>query len=176
MLLFHKTFPYGTIHHLLSFLSLYSTGLCLSLLLLLLSNKDPSRTGRNTHTVPSRRTGTRRGVQKVNVTTSSMIKDLKRKKEESDKQDIFQEELSSMDGVLNKANGRLEKGGTLTISFLKDLIKSKGSEPPDGRKAALEVAWTKVKDDTDWARTVYFDDRDKKTLELLEDDNSDDEE
>ena len=82
----------------------------------------------------------------------------------------------SIDGVLDKANEQLEKGGTLTISFLKALIKSKGSEPLDGRKAALEAASTKVKDDTDWTYTVYIDDRDKKTLELLEDDNLDDEE
>ena len=105
-----------------------------------------------------------------------MIKDLKKKKEESDKQDIFQEELLSMDDVLDKINEWLEKGGTLTIQFLKALIKSKGSEPPNGRKAAPKVAWKKVKNDADWACTVYFDDKDKKTLELLEDDNSDDEE
>ena len=47
----------------------------------------------------------------------------------------FEEELSSMDAVLEKAKERLEEdGGTLIIPILKTLIKSKGSDPPDKRK------------------------------------------
>ena len=104
-----------------------------------------------------------------------MIADLKKKKEESDKQAAFEKELSSM--WLKKAKERLEEGGTLTIPFLKALIKSKGADPPGGRsKAPFEAAWNKVKDGADWKRKVFFNERDKKALQLLEDDNSEDEE
>ena len=81
-----------------------------------------------------------------------------------------------MDAVLKKAKKCIEEGGNLTIPFLKALIKSKGSDPPDGRKAALIVAWTEVKDDADWKRTAFFSDQKKKDLQLLEEDNSEDEE
>ena len=77
-----------------------------------------------------------------------MIVDLKKKKETSDKQAIFDEELSSMAGVLEKAKEQLEKDGPLTIPFLKALIKSKGANPPEGRKIApLKAAWEKVEGD-----------------------------
>ena len=147
-----------------------------------------SNRGHNTRTVPSRRTGTRRGVQAaVNVPSrrtgtrtrrgaSSLIADLKKEKENSEKQDTFEQELLKMDAVLKKAKKCVEEGGNLTIPFLKALIKSKGLDPPDGRKAALIVAWTKVKDNADWKRTAFFNEHDKKTLELLEGDNSEDEE
>ena len=110
----------------------------------------------------------------MEATTGSIIADLKRKKEESDEQAAFEKELSKM--WLKKAKEKLEEGGTLTISFLKALIKSKGSDPPDGRKAALIVAWTKVKDDADWERTAFFSEQKMKDLQLLEEDNSEDEE
>ena len=104
-----------------------------------------------------------------------MIADLKKKEEESDEQAAFEKELSKM--WLKKAKEKLEEGGTLTIAFLKALIKSKGLDPPSGRsKAPFEVAWNKVKDDDDWKRKVFFNERDKNTLQLLEDDNSEDEE
>ena len=75
------------------------------------------------------------------------------------------------------AKERLEGGGTLTIPILNALIKSKGSDPPEGRKKApFEAAWNKVKDDADWKRKVFFNEQDKKALQLLEDDNSEDEE
>ena len=104
-----------------------------------------------------------------------MIADLKKKEEESDEQAAFEKELSKM--WLKKAKEKLEEGGTLTIAFLKALIKSKGSDPPEGsRRAPFEEAWYKVKDDADWKRTAFFNEHDKKTLELLEGDNSEDEE
>ena len=83
-----------------------------------------------------------------------------------------------MDAVLKKAKKCIEEGENLTIPFLKALIKSKGSDPPAGRKAALIliVAWTKVKDDADWERTAFFSEEKKKELQLLEEDNSEDEE
>ena len=78
---------------------------------------------------------------------------------------------------LKKAKKELEEGRTLTIPILKALIKSKGSDPPEGRKRApFEEAWNKVKDDADWKRKVFFNERDKKELQLLEEDNSEDEE
>ena len=81
-----------------------------------------------------------------------------------------------MGDVLEKAKERLEGGGTLTIPFFKALIKSKGAAPPSGRKKVpFEVAWKKVEHKANWSRTEYFDDEDKKTLELLEDDNSNEE-
>ena len=59
----------------------------------------------------------------------------------------------------------------------KALIKSKGVDPPVGsRKAPFETAWNKVKDDADWKRNVFFNENDKKELELLEEDNPEDEE
>ena len=104
-----------------------------------------------------------------------MIADLKKKKEESDKQAAFEKELSSM--WLKKAKKELEEGGTLTIPFLKALIKSKGVHPPDGRRRApFETAWNKVKDDADWKRKVFFGAQDEKNLQLFEEDNSEDEE
>ena len=106
-----------------------------------------------------------------------MIVELQKKKEESDKQATFYKELSSMNAVLKMAKESLEEGANLTILFLKALIKSKGADPPGGRrKAPFEAAWEKVKRKTDWERTVHFDDQDKKTLELLEGDDSEDEE
>ena len=110
------------------------------------------------------------------ATTKSIIAELKKQEEKSDKQAAFEEELSSMDADLKKAKESLEEGGNLTIPLLKALIKSKGADPPSGKKAALIVAWNKVKDDADWERTVHFDDEDKKTLELLEGDDSEEEE
>ena len=77
---------------------------------------------------------------------------------------------------MKTAKKSLEDGGPLTILFLKALIKSKGSDPPGGRrKAPFEAAWNEVEHKTDWSRTEYFDDQDKKALELLEGDNSDEE-
>ena len=76
---------------------------------------------------------------------------------------------------LKEAKKCIEEDKTLTIPFLKALIKSKGLDPPDGRKAALKVAWTKVKDDADWKRTAFFSEQERKDLQLLEDDNSEDE-
>ena len=105
-----------------------------------------------------------------------MIADLKEEKEKSEEQDTFEQELLNMDAVLKKAKKCVEEGGNLTIPFLKALIKSKGSDPPEGRKAGLIVAWTKVKDDADWERTAFFSDQKKKDLQLLEEDNSEDEE
>ena len=153
----------------------------------LLLNKDQStRSERSsissdTRTKRTRRAGTRtrarRGVQAVTVTTTSMIAELQKKKEKSDKQATFEEELSSMDSVLKKAEQKLKEGGTLTVLFLKALIKSKGSDPPIGRKKApFEATWNKVKDDADWKRKVFFNEREKKELQLLEEDNSEDEE
>ena len=148
-----------------------------------------SNRGHNTRTVPSRRTGTRRGVQAaVNVPSrrtgtrtrrgaSSLIADLKKEKENSEKQDTFEQELLKMDAVLKKAKKCVEEGGNLTIPFLKALIKSKGVDPPVGRKAALILAWTKVEDDVDWKRTAFFSEQNKKELQvLLEDEDSEDEE
>ena len=103
-----------------------------------------------------------------------MIAELQKKKEKSDKEATFEEELSSMDAVLKKAKQNLEEGGNLTIPFLKALIKSKGADPPIGRKKALETAWNKVKDDADWKQKVFFTEREKKDLQLLEEDNSED--
>ena len=77
---------------------------------------------------------------------------------------------------LKEAKKCIEEDKQLTILFLKALIKSKGLDPPDGRKAALIVAWTKVKDDADWERTAFFSEEKKKELQLLEEDNSEDEE
>ena len=77
---------------------------------------------------------------------------------------------------LKEAKKCIEEGKSLTIPFLKALIKSKGLDPPDGRKAALKVAWTKVKDDDDWEHTAFFSEEKKKELQLLEEDNSEDEE
>ena len=103
-----------------------------------------------------------------------MIADLKEKEEESDKQAAFEKELSKM--WLKEAKKSLEEGGNLTIPFLKALIKSKGLDPPDGRKAALIVAWTKVKDNADWKRTAFFSEQNKIELQVLENDDSEDEE
>ena len=106
-----------------------------------------------------------------------MITELQKKKEKSDKEATFEEELSSMDAVLKKAKQNLEEGGNLTIPFLKALIKSKGADPPIGRKKApFKTAWNKVKDDADWKQKVFFTEQDKKDLQLFEDDNSEDEE
>ena len=105
-----------------------------------------------------------------------MIAELQKKKEKSDKEAAFEEELSSMDADLKKANKELEEGGNLTIPLLKALIKSKGTDPPDGRKAAIKLAWSKVKDSADWKRKDFFTEQDKTALELLENDNSEDEE
>ena len=137
-----------------------------------------SNRGRSNTRTGTRRTGTRRGVQAtVNVTTGSMIVDLKEKEEKSDKQATFDEELSKMGAVLKKAKKCIEEGGNLTIPFLKALIKSKGTDPPIGRKKApFEAAWNEVKDDADWERTAFFTEQDKKDLQLFEDDNSEDEE
>ena len=115
--------------------------------------------------VPSRRTG------------ASLIADLKIEKEESDKQAVFDKELSKMNADLKKAKKCIEEDGHLTIPFLKALIKSKGVDPPVGRKAALILAWTKVEDDVDWKRTAFFSEQNKKELQvLLEDEDSEDEE
>ena len=82
-----------------------------------------------------------------------------------------------MDADLKKAKESLEEGGNLTIPLLKALIKSKGADPPGGRrKAPFEEAWKKVKRKTDWERTVFFNEQDKTALELLEEDNSEEEE
>ena len=148
------------------------------------SDSDASEASRdkNTRTGRSNRvrsnTRTRRGVQAtVKVTTASMIAELKEKEETSDKQATFDEELLKMNAVLKKAKKCVEEGGNLTIPFLKALIKSKGLDPPDGRKAALIVAWTKVKDNADWKRTAFFSEQNKIELQvLLEDDDSEDEE
>ena len=99
-----------------------------------------------------------------------MIAELQKKKEKSDEQAAFDKELSKMDAVLKTAKKNPEEGKALTIPFLKALIKSKGSDPPDGRKAALIVAWTEVKDDADWKRTAFFSEQNKKELKLLEED------
>ena len=82
-----------------------------------------------------------------------------------------------MDAVLEMAKESLEEGGNLTIPLLKALIKSKGADPPGGRrKAPFEAAWNEVKDDADWKQKVFFTEQDKKDLQLFEDDNSEDEE
>ena len=109
------------------------------------------------------------------ATTKSIIADFKKKKEESEKQENFDVELSKMDAVLKKAKICIEEGGNLTIPFLKALIKSKGTDPPAGRrKAPFEAAWNKVKDDADWKQKVFFNEQDKKDLQLFEEDNSED--
>ena len=77
---------------------------------------------------------------------------------------------------LKEAKKCIEEDKQLTILFLKALIKSKGLDPPDGRKAALIVAWTKVKDNADWKRTAFFSEQNKIELQVLEEDNSEDEE
>ena len=78
---------------------------------------------------------------------------------------------------LKKAKECIEEGRELSIQFLKALIKSKGLDPPGGRrKAPFEAAWNKVKDDADWKRTAFFTEQDEKDLQLFEDDNSEDEE
>ena len=160
---------------------LYLITLSLSLVISL-SNTDHSHsdessdTGRKTGT---RRTGTRarRGMPALEMmTTASIIADLKKEEEKSDTQAAFEEELSKMDAVLKKAKKCVEEGGNLTIPFLKALTKSKGLDPPDGRKAALIVAWTKVKDNADWKRTAFFSEQNKIELQVLEEDNSEDEE
>ena len=111
----------------------------------------------------------------MEATTGSIIADFKKKKEESDEQAAFEKELSSMNAVLKTAKKFLEEGKALTIPFLKALIKSKGADPPVGRRKALfETAWNKVKDDADWKRKVFFNEREKKELQLLEEDNSED--
>ena len=70
------------------------------------------------------------------------------------------------------AKERLEDGGTLTIPILNALIKSKGSDPPDGRKKApFEAAWKQVEHKPNWICTVFFSEQDKKELQVLEDDN-----
>ena len=138
-----------------------------------------SNRGRSNNRTGTRRSGTRRGVpsEEATVTTASIIAEFKKKEEESDEQAAFEKELSSMDAVLKKAKEKLEEGGALTIPFLKALIKSKGADPPVGRrKAPFKAAWNKVKDDADWKRKVFFEAQDKKALQLLEDDNSEDEE
>ena len=135
------------------------------------SNRSEESTEKNTRTGRSTRTG-RIGRRDV-LSTASMIIGLKKKKEDSDKQAFFLEELSSMDGVLEKAKQRLDDDGILTILFLKALIKSKGADPPAGRKKApFEAAWKKVKHKADWTRTVIFSEQDVMALELLEDDDS----
>ena len=161
---------------------LYLITLSLSLVISL-SNTDHSHsdessdTGRKTGT---RRTGTRarRGMPALEMmTTASIIADLKKEEEKSDTQAAFEEELSKMDAVLKNAKKCIEEGGNLTIPFLKALIKSKGTDPPIGRKKApFEAAWNEVKDDADWERTAFFTEQDKKDLQLFEDDNSEDEE
>ena len=76
-----------------------------------------------------------------------------------------------------KAKKCVEEGRELTVPFLKALIKSKGVDPPDGRRRApFETAWNKVKDDADWKRKVFFGAQDEKNLQLFEEDNSEDEE
>ena len=102
-----------------------------------------------------------------------MIKDLQTKKEDSDKQAAFQEELTSMDGDFNNAKEQLDEGGALTINLLKALIKSKGAESPQGRKKApFEAAWKKVQDKADWSCTIIFREINEKELDLLENDSS----
>ena len=142
------------------------------------STDDIGQTRGTGFTRTNRSTQTRRGVVAVNVaTTKSIIADLKKKKEKSDKEATFYEELSSMNTVLEMAKESLEEGGNLTIPFLKALIKSKGADPPGGRrKAPFEATWNKVKDDADWKRKVFFTEREKQELQLLEEDNSEDEE
>ena len=164
-----------------------SLSLFLSVVPFLLPNKEQSSrserssTSSDTRTVNHctgtrrTRTRTRRGISPV--TTASIIADLKEKEEKSDKQAAFYEELLSMDAVLKKAKKKLEEGGALTIPFLTALIKSKGADPPGGRrKAPFETAWRKVKDNDDWKRTAFFTKREKMDLQVLEDDDSEDEE
>lgn len=81
-----------------------------------------------------------------------------------------------MDDDLKKAKKKLEEGGSPTIRLLKALIKSKGVEPPEGKKSVLEEEWERVEDDTNWTRTIIFSDVDETTLELLEEDDTDNEE
>ena len=147
-------------------------------LVIYVSNTDQSHSDGSGDTGRKTRTGTRstrRGIPAVvEATTGSIIADLRNKEEESDKQAAFEKELSKM--WLKEAKKCIEEDKPLTIPFLKALIKSKGLDPPDGRKAALIVAWTKVKDNADWKRTAFFSEQNKKELQLLEDDNSEDEE
>ena len=157
---------------------MYTCSLALSFsLVILLSKTDQSYSNRSSdgtgHAALTRiGTGTRnrRDILAVEVTTSSMIIDLQKKNEESDKQATFDEELSSMDAVLENAKERLEDGGTFTITIFNALIKSKGSDPPEGRKKApFDAAWKKVEHKPNWIRTVFFSEQDKKELQVLED-------
>ena len=138
------------------------------------SDRSSDGTGHAALTRIGTGTQNRRGILAVEVTTSSMIIDLQKKNEESNKQatDTFDKELSSMDTVLENAKELLEDGGTLTIPILNALIKSKGSDPPEGRKKApFQAAWKKVEHKPNWIRTVFFSEQDKKELQVLEDDN-----
>ena len=134
-----------------------------SFLLFRLSNKEQSQLnkGSDIRTGTGRSAGTRNG---------HAIEELKKKKDDSDTQKIFEEELAKMRDDLSEAVHRLRKKETLRVSDLKALIKSKGEEPR-GTWYYLYHQWNLVREKADWARTEFFTDDDTNALKRLEDDD-----
>ena len=97
--------------------------------------------------------------------------ELVEKKKMDEEEETFEEQLALLTVTLAIANDRLlNTPPDPTMDHLQALIKSKGADPPIGRRMrqALQDIWDEVKDNNDWEWTVFFDNTDLVELDNFE--------
>ena len=97
--------------------------------------------------------------------------ELVEKKKMDKEEEIFEEQLAKLTVTLAIANDRLlNTPPDPTMDHLRALIKSKGTDPPIGRrkKQDLQDIWNEVKDNDDWERNVFFENTDQVEMDELE--------
>ena len=96
--------------------------------------------------------------------------ELVEKKKMDEEEETFEEQLALLTVTLAIANDRLlNTPPDPTMDHLRALIKSKGTDPPIGRKKrqALQDIWDEVKDNDDWERNVFFEKTDQVEMHEL---------
>ena len=97
--------------------------------------------------------------------------ELVEKKKMDEEEETFEEQLALLTVTLAIANDRLlNTPPDPTMDHLRALIKSKGTDPPIGRKkrqALLDIL-DEVKDNDDWERNVFFENTDQVEMDELE--------
>ena len=86
-------------------------------------------------------------------------------------EEIFEEQFAKLMVTLAIANDwLLNKPPDSTMYHWRALIKSKGTDPPIGRrkKQVLQYIWDDVKDNDDWEWTVFFENTDQVEIDELE--------
>ena len=97
--------------------------------------------------------------------------ELVERKRKGEEEEIYEEQLLEMTVTLAIAYDRLKNTPPdPTMDHLRALIKSKGTDPPTGRrkKQVLQDIWNEVKDNDDWERDIFFDNTDQVEIDELE--------